>query len=175
MPQPRHHRENSVSKAKKNKRAPNDDPQSRIVARNRRARHEYEIQETLECGIVLQGSEVKSIRDNKITIEEAYARIQNGELYLLNCDIAEYPQANVMNHERRRPRKLLLKKKELRKFAEVASQQGQTLIPLEVRFRRGLVKVVIAAARGRQLHDKREKLKKAAAGRSIREAMKTRR
>jgi SsrA-binding protein len=144
----------------------------RIVCRNRRARHEYEILDTLECGLALVGSEVKSIRAHKISIEEAYARIEDGELWLHGCDIAQYPQANLMNHEPRRPRKLLLKKRELRKFAEEASHQGLTLVPLDIHFsQRGMVKATVAIARGRKLHDKRERMKKDTAAKEIRAAM----
>ncbi len=149
-----------ASKKAKKKKKEAEDPNSRTICRNRRARHDYEIIDELECGIALMGSEVKSIRNNKITIDEAYARIQKGELWLLNCDIAEYPQATYLNHERRRERKLLLKRREIRKFAESAGHDGMTLIPLAVYFRRGIVKVQIAAAKGRKLYDNREKKKK---------------
>jgi SsrA-binding protein len=155
--------------AKKKQQTP-EDPNSRVVTRNRRARHEYDVLDEIECGVVLTGSEVKSIRNNKISIEEAYARVRDGELWLIGCDIAEYPQATIMNHEPRRPRKLLLRKREFRKFAEAAEQQGLTLIPLAVYFSRGFVKVKLALARGRKLHDKREKLKQQADRREIREA-----
>ncbi len=137
-----------------------NDPNSKVIARNRRARHDYDILDELECGIVLRGSEVKSLRDGKVSLEEAYAKISDGELWLLGCDIAEYPQANLMNHEPRRERKLLLHRRELKKFAAAAEQRGQTLIPLAMYFSDGRVKVEIAVAKGRQLHDKREKLKK---------------
>lgn len=151
------------------------DAGDRIVCRNRRARHDYEILDTLECGLALVGSEVKSIRAHKVSIEEAYARIENGELWLLGCDIAPYPQANLMNHEPRRPRKLLLKKRELRKFAEQAAHQGLTLVPLDIHFsERGLVKVTVAVARGRKLYDKRERMKKEAAAREMRAAVRRR-
>lgn len=153
--------------AKKND---SNDPNSQTAARNRRARHEYDILDELECGIVLTGSEVKSIRNGKISIEEAYARVRDGELWLINADIAEYPQATVMNHEPKRPRKLLLKKRELRRFAESAEQQGLTMIPLAVYFSRGIVKVKVALARGRKLHDKREKLKRDTAKKEMRQA-----
>lgn len=119
---------------------------------------------------MLRGSEVKSIRDGKISLDESYARLQGGELWLIGCDIAEYPQATVMNHEPRRPRKLLLHKRELHKFAESAAQQGLTLIPLSVHFKRGIVKVTVALARGRKLHDKREKLKQKSDTRDMRQA-----
>ena len=125
----------------------------------------------MECGIVLLGSEVKSIRDGKISIEEAFARMRDGEVWLIGCDIAPYPQATVINHEPRRPRKLLLHKMEVKKFAENASQQGLTLIPLAVYLKSGKVKVSLAVARGRKLHDKREKLKKDSARQDIRNSM----
>jgi len=147
-----------------------DDSQTKTVCRNRRARHDYDILDELECGIVLTGSEVKSIRDGKISINEAFARIQDGELWLHDCDIAEYPQATIQNHEPKRPRKLLLHKRELRKFAEQAEQKGLTLIPLSVYFSKSRVKVKIAVARGRKQFDKREKIRKRADKREIREA-----
>lgn len=136
-----------------------NDADPRVICRNRRARHEYDLLQELECGIALVGSEVKSIRANKISIEEAYVRVKANELWLLNCDIAEYPQATTMNHEPRRPRKLLVHRREKTKFAEVAAQKGLTLIPLDVHFVRGIVKLTVAVAKGRQLHDKREKIK----------------
>lgn len=159
-----------MSKNKK-KKSSADNPNSRTICRNRKARHEYDILDRLECGIALRGSEVKSLRNGKVSIDEAYARLREGELWLINCDIAIYPQATVMNHEPRRPRKLLLHKRELRKFAESATHQGLTLIPLSMHFSRGIVKVTIAVARGRKLHDKREKLKKQADKRDIRNTM----
>src|SRR5215212_5673897 len=151
----------------KKKKADPKDPNSQTVCTNRKARHEYDILEQMECGVALTGSEVKSIRDGKISIDEAYARLKEGELWLIGCDIAEYPQATVMNHEPKRPRKLLLHKRELAKFAESAGQRGLTLIPLAVYFSRGIVKVQVAIAKGRKLHDKREKLKKQSDTREI--------
>ena len=142
-----------------------------IVCRNRKASHEYEILQDIECGLMLVGSEVKSIRNGKVSIDEAFARIRNGELWLVGCHIAEYPQANVQNHEPLRTRKLLLHKRELEKFAEKASERGHTLIPMDVHFSEGKVKVKLAIARGRKLHDKREKLKTADVNREIRQAM----
>lgn len=156
---------------RKSKKKQHDDPNSRTVCRNRRARHDYDIDDELECGIVLTGSEVKSIRDNKISIDEAYARVENGEVWLHNADIAEYPQATYMNHERRRPRKLLLNKREIRKFAEHAGHEGMTLIPLSVYFTRGIVKVKLAAARGRKKHDKRDQLQRDDARKAMRAAL----
>ena len=149
-------------------------PEVKTVCRNRRARHDYEIIDALDCGIVLTGSEVKSIRNHRIVIDEAYARVEGGEVWLYNADIAEYPQANVMNHEPRRKRKLLLKRREIRRFAEEADQSRSTLIPLEVFFRRGIVKVRLAAARGKREYDKRQQLRKAEAGRHIRNELRNR-
>lgn len=147
---------------------------NRVVCRNRRARHEYELFDHLECGVQLRGSEVKSIRANKISIEEAYVRVKDDGVWLIGCDIAEYPQANVWNHDPQRHRKLLMHRREVRKFAEVAAQKGLTLIPLDVHFSRGLVKVTIAVAKGKKLHDKRETLKKNAVQREIQQAMRKR-
>jgi SsrA-binding protein len=159
-----------MSKDKKKKK-PQEDPNSRVVCRNRKARHDYDLLDEVECGVVLKGSEVKSVRNNKISIEEAYARMRDGELWLLGSDIAEYPQANVMNHEPKRPRKLLLRKRELQKFAESAEQQGYTLVPTAVYFKRGIVKVSVAVARGKKIYDKREKLKQQTDRREMRSAM----
>jgi SsrA-binding protein len=152
------------------KKPESQDSQHTTVARNRRARHEYEILEEIECGIVLVGSEVKSIRNGKISIEEAYARVYNGELWLIDCDIAEYPQANVMNHVAKRTRKLLLRKRELEKVAEAATHKGLTLVPLAIYFSRGFVKVKVAVARGRKMHDKREQLRQKEDAREMRNA-----
>ena len=146
------------------------DPNSRIVCRNRRASHDYELLNQLEAGIVLHGSEVKSIRANKVSIEEAYVRVKDGKVLLINCDIAEYPQATYLNHERMRTRQLLLHRREVRKFAEVAADRGLTIIPLDVHLERGFVKVTIAVARGRKEYDKREKLKKKVDENEIRQA-----
>jgi SsrA-binding protein len=151
--------------------AKNEDSNPRIVCRNRRASHEYEILQKLECGIMLAGSEVKSVRANKISIEEAYVKVRDGAVWLVNCDINEYPQATTMNHITRRTRKLLLHRREITKFAEAAADRGLTIIPLDVHFVRGLVKLTIAVARGRKLHDKREKLKSKSDQREIQQAM----
>ena len=146
------------------------DPNSQTVCRNRRARFEYDILDEVNCGIVLTGSEVKSIRNGKISIEEAFARVRNGELWLVGADIAVYPQATVMNHEPKRIRKLLIRKQELQKVVESAAQKGLTLVPLAVFFSRGFVKVSVAIAKGRKLHDKREALKRKEDTREMRNA-----
>ncbi len=154
----------------KKKSDKHDDSNEHFVCRNRKARHRYDILDELECGIVLVGSEVKSIRDGKISIDEAYARLRDGELWLIGCNIAEYPQATVMNHDPTRPRKLLLRKRQLAKFAESADMRGLTLVPLSVYFSRGIVKVKIAVAKGRKQFDKREKLKKESDRKEMRNA-----
>jgi SsrA-binding protein len=156
-------------KSKKKKQV--DDPNSKHVCTNRKARHEYDIIDELECGIALVGSEVKSIRNAKISIEEAYGRVRDGELWLVGANINEYPQANLMNHEPKRTRKLLVHKRELHKFAESAEQQGFTLVPLDVYFSKGRIKVRIGLAKGRNLYDKRQKLKGTTDRKEIRQAM----
>jgi SsrA-binding protein len=143
----------------------------RLVAQNRSARHEYEIIDTLECGIALVGSEVKSLRNGKLSLDEAYGRMRSGEVWLIGCDIPEYVQANRFNHEPRRPRKLLMHRREIEKFAKRAYEQGLTLVPLKLYFKAGRAKVLMGLGKGRKLHDKREKLKKASSQRDIQRAM----
>jgi SsrA-binding protein len=155
----------------KNKKADED---LQIICRNRKAYHEYEVFETLECGIVLSGTEVKSLRERAASLEDAYAKLEGGEVWLVNCDIPEYSMGNRLNHKPKRPRKLLLHRKEINKFAGKASQQGFTLVPLRMYFKDGRAKVEIAVARGKKLHDKREDKKKSEAQRDIRRAMQKR-
>jgi SsrA-binding protein len=143
----------------------------RLIAQNRRARHEYEVLDTLECGIVLVGSEVKSLRTGKLSLEEAYGRVKGGEVWLIGCDIPEYAQANRFNHDPRRPRKLLMHRREVSKFANRAYEQGLTLVPLKMYFKEGKAKILMGICRGRKLHDKREKIKKASVQREIARAM----
>jgi SsrA-binding protein len=148
----------------------------RLVSENRKARHRFEILNTLECGIALQGSEVKSLRDGKLSLDEAYARVKDGEVWLVGADIAEYPQATLWNHPPKRPRKLLMKREEVRKFAGQAHEKGLTLVPLRVYFTgRGVAKVLLGLCRGKKLHDKRETLKRADAKRDIDRALRHRR
>lgn len=163
-----------AQKKNKKKAEKTDDPNSRTVCRNRRARHEYDILDEVDCGVQLYGSEVKSIRNSKVSIEESFARVIDGEVWLMNADIAEYPQATVFNHERRRKRKLLLHRREIRKFAEAGEQKGLTLVPLAVFLARGFVKVKLGLCKGRQLHDKREKLKQQTDRREMEVALKNR-
>src|SRR5581483_2238317 len=145
------------------------------VCRNRRAAHEYEIHDTIECGVVLLGTEVKSLRDGHASLEDAYAKVEDGELWLLGCEIPEYAMGNVMNHKPKRPRKLLLHRREIARFAGKASQKGFTLVPLRLYFKNGLAKIELAVAKGKQTHDKRETLKKKDAEREIKRAMSQRR
>ena len=147
----------------------------KTVCRNKRAYHEYEVLEALECGLVLTGTEVKSLREGSGSLEDAYAKIEDGELWLIGCDIPEYSMGNRMNHKPKRPRKLLLHRREIAKFAGKASQRGYTLVPLRLYFKNGRAKVEIAVCRGKQLHDKREAQKKADAQKEIRRAMSDRR
>src|SRR5436305_852380 len=145
------------------------------VCRNRRAFHEYEVFDRLECGLVLTGTEVKSLRDGHASLEDAYARIDGGEVWLINSDIPEYAMGNRLNHKPKRPRKLLLHRREIAKFAGKASERGYTIVPLRLYFRSGRAKVELAVARGKKQHDKRETERKAEAQREIRKAMKDRR
>ena len=139
----------------------------RVISQNRKARHDYIVLDTLECGIVLVGSEVKSLRIGRVSLEEAYARVKNDEVWLVGCDIAEYVEANRFNHQPRRPRKLLMHRREVKRFAHRAFEKGLTLVPLEMHFRRGLAKVVLGICRGKQRHDKREAMKKSEAKRDM--------
>src|SRR6266851_3058444 len=148
-----------------------DEEGTKLICRNRRAFHEYVILERLECGIVLTGTEVKSLREGSTSLEEAYAKLEDDEVWLIGCDIPEYTMAHRMNHKPKRPRKLLLHRREIAKFAGKASQRGFTLVPLRLYFKEGRAKVEVAICRGKQLHDKRESQKKADAEREIRRAM----
>jgi SsrA-binding protein len=143
----------------------------RMICRNRRAFHEYEISDRLECGIVLTGTEVKSLREASSSLEDAYAKLEKGEVWLIGSDIPEYSMGNRLNHKPKRPRKLLLHRREIEKFADKASQRGFTLVPLRMYFKDGRAKVEIGVARGKQLYDKRQDQKKSQAQREIRRAM----
>lgn len=129
----------------------------KVVADNRRARHDYFIEDVFEAGIVLTGTEVKSLRAGRASLAESYAGIEAGELFLINAHIPEYHGGNKFNHAPRRPRKLLLKRREVGKLISGIQRQGLTIVPLKIYFnRRGLAKVEIALARGKKLHDKRQ-------------------
>jgi SsrA-binding protein len=161
---------------KKKPAGPSDRKQERAIAENRKARHKFEVLDTLECGLALVGSEVKSLRSGKVSIEESYARVRDGEVWLVGCDIAEYPQASVWNHDPKRVRKVLMHARERDKFAHQAHEKGLTLVPLKLYFNaRGTVKLLLGLCRGRKLHDKREVLKTADVKRDIDRAMRSRR
>ena len=129
----------------------------KLIAENRKARHDFFIEDTLEAGIMLAGSEVKSLRDGQSNITESYAEMKEGELYLVNAYIPEYKQASQLNHETRRPRKLLLHKKEIDKLGGLIQRKGMTVVPLKLYFNsRGRAKVELGIAKGKKQHDKRE-------------------
>ncbi|HEX4590548.1 MAG TPA: SsrA-binding protein SmpB [Gemmataceae bacterium] len=157
------------------KQAKKSEDEIRVVTRNRRAFHEYEILETIECGIALVGTEVKSLRDGQANLEDAYAKLDAGEVWLVGSEIPEYAMGNRLNHKPKRPRKLLLHRNEIEKFAGKASQRGFTLVPLRLYFKQGRAKVEIAVAKGKQAHDKRQALKKSDADREMRRAVAERR
>jgi SsrA-binding protein len=137
------------------------DRRIKVVADNRKARFNYEIGDTFEAGIVLTGSEVKSLRAGKATIAESYADARGGELWLINSNIPEYLQASRFNHAPKRARKLLLQKREISRLVGAVEREGMTIVPLKLYFNeKGRAKIEVALARGKKLHDKRETLKK---------------
>jgi SsrA-binding protein len=146
----------------------------RVVTTNRRANYDYFIDETIETGIVLQGTEIKAIRDGKISISEAYARIQGDELWLIGANISPYSHGSYTNHEPARPRKLLVHKKQIRELRAEIEQKGKTLIPLRVRLRNGRAKVDIGVARGKKNYDKRQSQSERDARREIDRALRSR-
>jgi len=136
--------------------AKKSDPNNKLVAENRRARFDYAIEETLEAGIQLVGTEVKSLRSGRANIAESYAHTEKGELWLINATIPEYPPAGQFNHEPRRRRKLLVRSRELKKLVGAVEREGRTLAPLKLYFNdRGIAKLQIALAKGKKAHDKR--------------------
>lgn len=132
----------------------------KVIASNRKANFEYEILNRYESGIVLTGTEVKSLREAKVNLQESYGRVINDEVWLINSHINEYKFGNINNHEPLRNRKLLLNKKEIRKIKQQLQEKGLTLVPLKIYFKSSLVKVEIGIARGKKLYDKRESIKK---------------
>ena len=133
------------------------DPNLKIVAENRKARYNYELIEVLEAGLMLTGTEVKSLREGKANIAESYASFEEGEISLINSYVPEYLQGNRFNHEPRRKRKLLLKAREVKRFSDAIDRDGMTLVPLKVYFNeRGRAKIEIALGKGKKLHDKRQ-------------------
>jgi SsrA-binding protein len=143
-----------------------------LIATNRRARHEYHVEESLEAGLALTGTEVKSLRAGRVSLGEAYARVEGGEVWLHHLHIPPYEAGNVFNHEPLRRRKLLLHRSQIRRLAGKATQKGYTLIPLRLYFARGLAKVELALARGKKLYDKRAAIGEREARRQAERAMK---
>ena len=157
------------------KSGPPDASESTVVARNKRARHDYHIIDSWEAGIVLTGTEVKSLRNGKANLVDAYGIVRNGELFLLNLHIPTYEQGNQFNHDPVRTRKLLLHRKEIRKLIGSVERQGLTLVPLELYFNpRGIAKVRLALAKGKKVHDKRDTERERDAQREIARALRTR-
>jgi len=139
----------------------------KIVAQNKKAQHDYFIEQTLEAGIVLSGTEVKSIRAGKVNLKDCYASIDNGEVYIIGMHISPYEKGNIFNKDPLRDRKLLLHKYEINKLIGYTQQKGMALVPLKVYFKRGKVKVELAVARGKKLYDKREDIARRDAEREI--------
>jgi SsrA-binding protein len=145
-----------------------------IVARNKRARHDYHIIQTWEAGLVLTGTEVKSLRNGRANLTDAYAIVNGSEIFLLNLHISHYEQGNQFNHEPTRTRKLLLHRKEILRMIGSVEREGLTLIPLDLYFKRGVAKVTLALGKGKKQHDKREDMKKRDDEREMARAVRTR-
>lgn len=141
--------------------------QGNVVAQNKKARHDYTIVDTYEAGIVLTGTEIKSIRAARITLKDGYAQIKNGEAWLINVHITPYEQGNIWNQDSERTRKLLLKKREIEKISQEVKGTGMTLVPLKVYLKDGYAKVLIGLAKGKHDYDKRETIKRREQNRDI--------
>ena len=151
------------------------DDQYTVIATNRKAYHDYFIEEKFEAGIVLQGTEVKSLRDGRVNLQDSYASVREGEVFLHHCHISPYSHGNIMNHDPMRVRKLLLHKKEIDKVMGKTQLKGLTLIPLRIYFsKRGHAKVELGLAKGKKLHDRRDTIKAREAGREVERAIKER-
>ncbi len=148
--------------------------EEKVVCVNRKARHDYFIEETYEAGLVLKGSEVKSLREGKANLKDSYARILRGEAFLLNAHISPYSAANQFNHDPTRSRKLLLHRKEIERLSVKSAERGLTLVPLRLYFKEGKAKVEVAVARGKKLYDKRESLKRKESRREVERSLKSR-
>lgn len=142
------------------KKKPTSPPGVKTIARNRKARHDYFISDTFEAGLVLKGTEVKSLREGRASLGDAYARIRDGELWLVNCHIDEYFQGNRFNHDPLRPRKLLMHRREIHKISIKINERGYTLVALSLYFKHGRAKVELGLAKGKKLFDRREDIKK---------------
>jgi len=146
----------------------------KIVCQNRKAYHDYSIEETIEAGMSLVGTEVKSLREGKANLKDSYVLIKNMEAFLLNCHISPYSHGNIMNHDPVRTRKLLLHKKEIVRLQGKIAQKGYTLLPLKIYFKEGRAKVEVGLAKGKREYEKRETIKEKEANREIEKAMKSR-
>ncbi len=146
----------------------------RTIAENRKARFDYHIIETWEAGVSLLGTEVKSIREGRVNLRDSYARVDNGEIWMLNVHISPYSHRGSAEHQELRQRKLLLHRDEIRKMVGKVAEKGLTLVPLELYFKKGRVKVLLALAKGKQAHDKRETLRRREVDRETRAAVKSR-
>ena len=146
----------------------------KIIAKNKKAWHEYEIQDTWEAGLVLLGTEVKALRNGRVNLGDSYGEIRQGEAWILKMHIGPYEMGNRENHEPFRPRKLLLNRREIRKILPNIEAKGLTLVPLKIYFKRGRVKLELGLGRGKKLHDKRETLKKRDTDRGLQRAMRRR-
>ncbi len=144
----------------------------KIVCTNRKARHDYYIQDTIETGVVLVGTEVKSLREGRAHLKDSYALVKNGEVFLFNCHISPYTHGNLQNHEPLRTRKLLLHRAQIRKLLGLTTQKGFTLVPLKIYFTRSKVKLALGIAKGKKLHDKRHALREKEANRDMERALK---
>ncbi|MBI4888578.1 MAG: SsrA-binding protein SmpB [Acidobacteria bacterium] len=151
------------------------EPGRRLIADNRKARHDYHILETWEAGVALLGTEVKAIREGRINLRDSYARVEQGEIWMMNVHISPYSHRGYAAHDEMRQRKLLLHEHEIRKLLGRTVEKGLTLVPLEMYFTRGRVKVLLALAKGKQAHDKRETLRRRDVDRETRAAVKERR
>jgi len=147
-------------------------PSERTVATNRKARHDYHIEESFEAGIALTGSEIKSVRAGRVNLRDSYAIVRNGELWLINSHIAPYDPASRQNHEPRRNRKLLMHRRQINRLEGQVQERGYTLVPLRMYLRGSKAKVELALARGKRQYDKRETIAKREAGRQIERALK---
>ena len=145
-----------------------------MLAKNRKARHLYDIVENFESGIALQGTEVKSVRDARVNLKDSYAKVENGELFLYNMHISPYTHGNRFNHEPMRPRKLLMHRREINRLGGYVQEKGMTLVPLSLYLRRGKVKVELALARGKKDYDKRQDIAERDAKREMERAFKER-
>ncbi len=147
----------------------------RLIAKNKKAFHEFEVLDRLEAGLVLQGTEVKSLREGKVNLKESFARVKNGEVWLEGCHISPYTHGNIHNHDPIRPRKLLLHRREISQLIGKVEQKGLTLVPLSLYFTKGKAKLELAVARGKKLHDKRETARRKTLEREIQAELKGRR